>query len=407
MVRKNIIAGLEIGRTKVAMIAGEFKNGDFNFLGASKIRCLDGVKNGAVVNLDSVIEAIIKLVDDVSQKSGKKINFAFINIGGLNITEEITHTVMALPQRSCEISQKHIEDLIDSCKIMSVPLDRHLLYLSPLEYIIDEQEGIKNPIGLCGNKLEAKVFIVTAPFNQVQNIIKAANFAGLEVGEVVLNPIANSYSLIGDKEKRDGALLIDFKTDFTELSIFKGDALLFFKTVTKGQGDITNEIAARFNLPLEIAEDLKVRYGFLPTSSAQDSRSSDTIPLEWMGKSLKISRGDLNKIISEQLEIIFNFILEEIKDFSGFNDIVRTGAIITGGCTSMEGFLEWASRRLGFFVRQGLVKTDLGFSGEGYVTAAGLLKLGVKKNQELQAKGRVRLFKKAIQKTEEILSDYF
>lgn len=407
MGRKNIIAGLEIGRTKVSMVALEARNGEFNLLGASKINCSDGTKNGAVVDLDSTSEAVIKLVDEISQKSRKKINYAFVNISGLNIEEEITTGVTTLSRRGSEISERNIRDLLESCKIVYVPLDRYLLYLFPLEYIIDGQGGIKNPIGLCGSKLEAKVMIVTAPFNQVQNIAKAVNFAGMEVGEVVLGTLANSCSILSGREKKDGVLLIDFKASLTEVSIFKDNSLLFFKTIPKGQEGISSEIAARLNMPFEFAEELKIRYGFLDVSEGPDSRNQDSIPLEWMGKNQNISRGELNKIISGQFQQIIDLILDNIKGFGGFNNIVKSGAVVTGGCTAMEGFSEWTSAKFGLPVKRGLIESNLGLSSEDYATAFGLAKLGFQKNQEAGIRPEAGIFKKVIQKTGEILSDYF
>lgn len=398
MGRKNIITGLEISRTRLSMAAIEVRNGEPNLLDTSKVQCRDGVKNGLVINLESVTEAIVKLVEEVNQKTKKRVNCAFVNISGLNIKEEIAHSVITLPQRGCEITQRHIEDLIESCKIVSIPLDRTLLYILPLEYIIDGQDRIKNPLGLCGSKLEAKILIVTAPFNQIQNIIKATNFAGLEVEEVVLTSVANSYSLLTQEERKEGILLIDFKTDFTEVSIFKGDALLFFNTIPKGQEALTNEIARRFNMPFEVAEGLKIKYGFLDNKENIDDRNQEGIPWEWVGKRENILRGELNKIIRHQLELIFNQILGRIKDFKDFNNIVKRPAAVTGGCTSMDGFLEWASSRLGFLVRQG---------PEEFITSLGLAKFGLKRQKELHIKGNVRFFNKVFQKAGEVLSDYF
>jgi len=413
MIKKNIVAGLEMSRNKLSMAAAEIKNGNFDLLFTSKVRCQDGIKNGAIINLDSVTEAMLTLLEEARQKGEKGISSVFVNISGLNIKQELVNSAITLPQRGCEITQKHIKDLIESCKIVSVPMDKYLLHLFPLEYKIDGQEGVRDPLGLCGNRLEAEVMIVTAPFNQVQNIIKAVNFCGMEAEEVILTAVANTHSMLTDEEKKQGVLLIDLKTDSTEISIFKEYSLLFFKAIPKGQANITNKIATRLNVPFEIAEELKIKYGFLD-SAQQDARNQDVIPVEWLGEKQNITRGEINKIVSEQLESIFNMILQEIRNFKAFSNVVKAGAVISGGCTDMEGIMEWVNQNLKFTVKRGSLKQnlgslkqDLGSAGHDYTTSLGLLEFGLKKRQKRQTEGNTKFFKKVFRKTGELLSDYF
>lgn len=407
MGKTNIITGLEMGCTRFRMVAGEIvKNGEFLLLGISEIESSNGLKNGTIIDLDVATEAIARLSEDINQKTNKKINSTFVNISGLNIRREIVNSVITLPQRGCEITAKNLYDLLESCKIISIPLDRDLLYLLPLEYIIDGQDGIKEPIGLCGNRLEAKVLVITAPFNQVQNIIRAVNSAGLEIEEIVLSPLACGNSLLNLEEKKEGVLLIDFKTDLTEVSIFKEGSLMFFETISKGQRDITNEIVATFKIPAEIAEELKIGYGFLD-NAGQDSRNQEAIPLEWMGVKQHILRGEINKVISQQAGLLFDLILEKLKDLKAFNNIIKRGAVLSGGCTLMEGFLEGAVQRLGFTVRIGVLKQDIGPLGNNYIISSGLVKFGLEKRLKTKLKNDLGFFKKVYQKADELLTEYF
>lgn len=411
MKKRDIVVGLEIGRNRVNMTAvdiyeNEERNGDVNLLFASKTSCADGVRNGSVINLDSVTEAISKLLEESKQKTQKTFSSAYVNISGINIQQEVINSVITLPQRGCEINEKHIKDLMDSCKIISIPMDSYLLYLLPLEYIIDGQSGIKDPLGLCGTRLEARIMIITAPFNQIQNIIKAVNFAGLEVDEVVLNPFANACSMLDEEEKKKGVLLIDLKTDFTEIAVMCNESLLFFKAIAKGQGDITAEIASRLNIPFEYAEELKTRYGFLDAAQA-DPRNQDVIPVEWMGKRINVARGDVNKIIAERLGLIFDVINEEIKGFKGFHNSVRAGAVVSGGAIYMDGFIEWITNNLGFNARPAVLKSSFSKLDHSYGTSLGLLRFGLLKKGGAKTKGESRLFKRVFQKTGEILGDYF
>lgn len=388
------------------MVAGEVKDDNFTFLCASQVPCVNGMKNGTVVNLDAITEAIVTVVEQMHQKSGARVDSSLVNISGLHVQGKITHSALTLPRRACEITPRHAADLMESCKIVSVPLDRHLLYFSPLEYVIDGQDGIKNPIGLCGSKLEAKVFIATAPFNQVQNICKAANAAGVGVEEVTLTSQANSYSVVRQEEKREGVLLVDFKRDLTEVAIFKDSALLFFKTIPRGQGYITDAIARRFNIPCELADDLKTRYGFL--GDGPDVRNEETIPLEWMGRNQHIARGDLNRIIQEGLESIIGLSSKAIRDVENFNDIVKTGAVVTGGCTALEGFLDWAHTKAGFSLRQGQVIAGCQQACEdSYATSWGLVNGILEKAQKGSTKVNGSIFKKVFHKAGEVLGDYF
>lgn len=395
-----------MGRTKFRMVVGEANAGGFNFLNASETDCLDGIKNGTIINLDSVTESLIKLIEDINQKINRKINSAFVSISGLNLKQEVVDSVITLPQRGCEISKKNIDDLIESCKIVSVPLDRYLLCLLPLGYIIDGQDGIKEPAGLYGNRLEAKVSIITAPFNQVQNIMKAVNSAGLEIEEIVLNSLANVYSLLTLEEKKEGVLLIDFKTDLTELAIFKEGSIVFFEMIARGQEDITNEIAARFKIPAEIAEELKIRYAFLD-STQQDVRNQEAIPLEWMGAKQQFLRGDLNRIVSDQIGIILDLILDKLKDLDNFNNVIKKGAVVNGGPVSMDGFLEGVSQKFGFMVSPGILRQGIAPLGNSYITSSGLARFGFEKKLNMKVKGNAGFLKKVYRRADELLTEYF
>lgn len=410
MAKKNIVTGLEIGNGKLGMVAAEISpEGGFDLLGASKVRCGGGVKNGSVVDLDSVTEAIVKLTDELSQRIERKIDSAFVNISGLNIKVETANPVIMLTQKGSEISERHVKELIESCKILSVPLDRHLLYLSPLEYIVDGQDGIENPVGLYGARLEAAALVITAPYSQVQNIVKTVNSAGIEVDEVILTTLANSYCVLTEDEKKLGSVLIDFKTDLTEISIFKGDSILFFDTIPNGQADITNDIARQFNVPFDLAEAMKLRYGFLNSSGTTDERNRETIPMDWMGASQNISRGELNKIISDRLGETLNAVLKTIKEFKDFNNAVKSGAVMTGGCVAMEGFLEWTAQKVGFSTRPGsLPSLNLKTSGaDSYITSFGLARYGFNKRRSALVNPKANFFKKVFQRADAVLSDYF
>lgn len=406
MGKASIVAGLEIARTKIRMVAGEAADNEFNLLCAEEVDCPDGIKNGTVINLDRITEAIVALLEETSQKTGAKINSVFVNIGGINVRQEAVNSVITLPQRGCEITKRHIDSLVESCRIVSVPLDKQLLYIMPVEYSVDGQDEIRDPVGLCGSRLEAKILIITAPFNHVQNLTKAVNYSGLEIEEIVLTPLANAVSVLTEEERRKGALLIDFKTDMTELAVITNGALAFFESLPIGQESVTNEISSKLKIPHEFAQGLKTKYGFLE-GAQQDSRNNETIPLEWMGSKQNIIRRDLNKIIYGQSESIFTAVSEKLKDIKNFSNIIKKGAVITGGAACMEGFLENAVQRFGFTAKLGIIQSRTKRLGNEYATPAGLTFLAFNKRLTSRMKPEANFFKKMYQKADAILTEYF
>lgn len=406
MGKTSVVTGLEIGRTKLRMVAGEVSDSEFNLLCASEVNCLDGIKNGIVINLDKVTEAITALLEDVHQKIDRKISSVFVNIGGINIKQEIVNSVITLPQRGCEITKRNIDSLVESCRIVSVPLDRHLLYIMPVEYIVDGQDEIRDPVGLCGARLEAKILIITAPFNHVQNLTKAVNYSGLEIEDIALTPLANALSVLTEEERKKGALLIDFKTDMTELAVITNGSLAFFESLPIGQESVTNEMSSRLKIPYEFAQELKIKYGFLE-GAQQDGRNNETIPMEWMGVRQNILRRDLNKTIYDQSEAIFTAVSEKLKDIKNFSNIIKRGAVITGGAVYMEGFLENAIQRFGFTARLGIIQSRTERPGNEYATPAGLTFMAFNKRLTGRMKPEANFFKKMYQKADAILTEYF
>ncbi|MBI4335864.1 MAG: cell division protein FtsA, partial [Candidatus Omnitrophica bacterium] len=388
MAKNHVIAGLELGNTALRIAVGEMKDNALNFLGVSEIRSRDTVKNGIVINLDNAAEAISRLLDEVDLKIGRKINSALVNISGPDVKQEIANSVITLPQRGCEITRKHLDDLISACKIASVPLDRRLLYIRPLGYIIDGQGGVKEPIGLCASRLEAEILIITAPFNQTQNIVKALNSAGLDVEEIAPTIVAGARTSLTPEQRNGGAALVDFKTYSTELAIFEGGSPVFFETVSRGQAPVTEKISARFNIPCQIAEVLKLKYGFIDAGGG-DPRNRETIPVEWMGATRNISRGELNKIINEEAGLLLDAVAGRIKGIKNAGNLLTKGIILTGGVVSTEGFLEMAGQKFGFAVSAGASPEVNSPAGNSASVAGGLVKMGFEKRVEAGRAGKL------------------
>ncbi len=404
MAKKKILAGLEIGSDKVGMVIGEAQGGALECIYAARTPCVDGIKNGTVVDLERVTEAIAKLLEEAAGKGIPQIHHGFVNISGCAVKAQVAGSVVTLPRRGCEIEKKHLDDLITSCKIVSVPMDEYLLYMTPLEYVLDAQGAIKDPVGLCGSRLEARILLVTAPFNQVQNIVKAANFAGLEIHEVVMTSLANASAILSREEHEQGVLIIDLKADLTELALIKNESLLFFQALPKGQRAVTARIASHFGLPFDLAEDLKLRYGFIDPAK-QDPRLQEEIPLEVMGRRQRVTRGALNAIMEEELSSIIELAIAALRACPGFVDMARSPAVVLGGAASIEGLNEWAADRFGFGLRIGIGSQNKSLLEYDHAVSVGLLKRGIKR--EDIRREEPRFFKKIFQKTGDLLNDYF
>ena len=381
MSKKEFIVGLDIGTTKVCCIVGEYHHAtsqqpsSIDIIGFGQSPS-NGLRKGVVINIDSTVEAIKKAVKEAENMAGIKINSAYVGIAGTHIKSFNSSGVVAVKDK--EITQQDVQRVIDAAKAIMIPQDREVLHVIPQEFIIDDQDGIRDPIGMNGVRLEAKVHIVTGAISSAQNLIKCANRAGISVTQLCLQPIASSAAVLTHDEKELGVALIDVGGGTTDIAIFREGALIYTAVLPVGGVHITNDISVGIRSSLEAAEKIKVTHGCAMAALVKDDETIE-VPAVGEGKARVVARKILAEIIEARVEEMFSMIQKEINQ-SGYADLLAAGMVLTGGTTLLQGMVELGDfvfempLKRGVPIRLGGLKDVV--NSPKYSTAVGLLKYG-------------------------------
>lgn len=382
--KKDFVVGLDIGTTKICCIVGEVAeagpNPVIDIIGIGTAPS-NGLRKGVVINIDSTVDSIAKAVEEAELMAGVEISTVYTGIAGGHIKSFNSTGIVAIKDK--EIQQGDVQRVIDAAKAVAIPLDREVIHIIPQEYVIDDQDGIRDPIGMNGVRLEAKVHIVTGAVSSAQNIIKCANKAGLNVSEICLEPIASAEAVLSQDEKDLGVVLVDIGGGTSDIAIFKEGAIVYTGVLAIGGHHITNDISVGLRTPIAEAEKIKIDYGCALASLVS---SDDTIEVPGVGgrKPRILSRRLLAEIIEPRVEEIFQLIHSEIQK-SGFADVLSGGVVITGGTTLLEGMPELAEFIFEMPVKRGI---PMGIGGlrdvvnsPKFATGVGLLKYGARQMQ--------------------------
>ncbi len=380
MSKKDVVVGLDIGTTKICCIVGEVAeagpNPVIDIVGIGTAPST-GLRKGCVVNIDATVESITKAVEEAELMAGVEISTVYTGIAGGHIKSFNSTGIVAIKDK--EITQQDVQRVIDAAKAVAIPLDREVIHIIPQEYVIDHQDGIREPIGMSGVRLEAKVHIVTGAVASAQNIIKCANKAGLNVAEICLEPIASSEAVLSQDEKELGVVLVDIGGGTSDIAIFKEGAVVYTGVLAIGGNHITSDIAVGLRTPQNEAEKIKIKYGCAMSSMV---KPDETIEVPGVGgrKSRILSRRLLAEIIEPRVEEIFSLIQREVMK-SGYQDLLSGGVVITGGSTLLEGMPELAEFVFEMPVKRG-VPQDIGglrdvVNCPKFATGVGLLKYGI------------------------------
>ena len=378
---ENIIAGLDIGTTKICCIIGEVrdeKEVDIIGIGTHPSR---GLRKGVVVNIESTVESIKGAVEEAELMAGCEIDSVYVGIAGGHIKGFNSHGVIAVKNK--EVSQFDIDRVLEAAQAVAIPPDREVIHIIPQEYILDEQEGIREPLGMSGVRLEAKVHIVTGAVTSAQNIVRSVNKAGLEVKDIVLEPLASSDAVLDRDEKELGVAMVDIGGGTSDLAIFFEESIKHTSVLAIGGNHITNDIAIGLRTPQAEAEKIKKTYGCAMTALV---RKDDTIEVPSTGgrESRILSRQILSEIIEPRVEEMFHLIKREV-EISGFSELIASGVVLTGGAASMEGITDLAEKIFKLPVRRGFPKGIGGLvdvvSSPMYATSVGLILFGLKNHQ--------------------------
>jgi len=385
--KEDLIVGLDIGTTKVCAIVGEVTEDGIDIIGIGS-HPSKGLRKGVVINIESTVESIKRAVSEAELVAGCDITSVYAGIAGGHIKGINSHGIVAVKDK--EVGENDLIRVIDAAQAVAIPLDREVIHVIPQEYIIDDQDGIKEPLGMSGVRLEAKVHIVTAAVTSAQNIVKCANRCGLNVADIILQPLASGEAVLTPDEKELGVALIDIGGGTTDIVIFSEGAIVHTSVLTLGGNHVTNDVAVGLRTPAGEAERIKQKYGCCLSSMVQ---KDETIEVPSVGgrKPRILSRQILSEIIEPRVEEIFSLVRQEIIK-SGYEDRIASGIVITGGSTILEGMPELAEQVFNMPVRRGAPRAIGGLvdvvKSPMYATGVGLVIAGSKGTESTRFKVR-------------------
>lgn len=409
MSKGETIVGLDIGTTKICAIIGEMDEDRMEIIGVGTAPS-HGLKKGVVVNIDSTIKSIENAVSEAELMAGVEISSVYAGIAGSHIKGINSHGVIAI-SRGREVTAADMERVIDAAKAVSIPLDREIIHVLPQQFIIDGQDGIKEPIGMSGTRLEVEIHIVTGAVTSAQNIVKCVNRSGFEVDDLVLEPLAASYAVLTEDEKDLGVVLVDIGGGTTDIGIFIDGSIWHTSVLSIGGDNVTKDISVGLRTPVVDAEKIKISYGCATPSLVKDDEMID-IPSVGERRSRTLPRQVLSEIIEPRMEEIFSLINQEIR-MTGYENMIASGIVLTGGAAMLKGSAELAEKIFDLPVRIGVPKGVAGLvdviSSPVYATGVGLVLYGMKNRLDgkktRSAGGNV--FKKVSGKMKDWFSDFF
>ncbi len=378
---EQMIVGLDIGTSKVVAIVGAATaDGGLEIIGTGMHRST-GMKKGVVVNIESTVHAIQRAIEEAELMAGCHIHSVYAGIAGSHIRSLNSHGIVAIRDR--EVLRHDIDRVIDAARAVAIPADQEILHVLPQEFIIDNQEGVREPLGMSGVRLEAKVHLVTCAANAAQNIKKCIRRCGLEVDDIILEQLASSHAVLTEDEKQLGVCLVDIGGGTTDIAIFSEGAIRHTGVIPIAGDQVTNDIAMALRTPTPHAEELKIRYA---CALAKLAGPDETIKVPSVGERppRDLSRQALAEVVEPRYDELFTLVQAELRR-SGYEDLVAAGIVLTGGTAKMEGVIELAEEIFHMPVRLGAPQNIRGLTdivnNPIYSTGVGLLLFGVKEQK--------------------------
>ncbi len=375
---KNLIVGLDIGTSKVVAIVAEFGHeGSMEIIGIGS-HPSRGLKKGVVVNIESTVQSIQRAIEEAELMAGCQIHSVYAGIAGSHIRSLNSHGIVAI--RDSEVTQGDVERVIDAARAVAIPADQKILHILPQEFVIDKQEGIREPVGMSGVRLEAKVHMVTGAVSAAQNIVKCVRRCGLEVDDIILEQLASSYSVLTEDEKELGVCLVDIGGGTTDIAVFTDGAIRHTAVIPIAGDQVTNDIAVALRTPTQHAEEIKIKYA---CALRQLASPDETIEVPSVGDRppRRLARQTLAEVVEPRYEELLTLIQAELRR-SGFEDLIAAGLVMTGGSSKMEGVVELAEEVFHMPVRLGVPQHVSGLvdvvRNPIHATGVGLLLFGSK-----------------------------
>ncbi len=373
---KNLIVGLDIGTSKIACIVSEIRpEGTLEVIGAG-LHQSSGMKKGMVVNIDATVSAIQRALEEAELMADCKIREVYTGIAGSHIKSSNANGMIKIKDK--EVAHIDVVRAVETASSISLPGDQQILHILEQEFSIDGQGGIKKPQGMSGMRLEVEIHIVTGAVSAVQNILKCIHRCGLEVNEMILQPLASSKAVLGEDEKELGVCLVDIGGGTTDVAVFTNGAIRHTAVIPIAGDQITNDIAMALRTPTKDAEDIKIKYGCALRQLANDA------PIEVPGvgerSARMLSRQTLAEVIEPRVEELYLLVQQEVRR-SGFEDLLSSGIVLTGGSSAMQGMVELGEEIFHMPVRMGVPRNIGGLSEvvktPRYATGVGLLLYGL------------------------------
>ncbi len=379
-----MIVGLDIGTSKVVAIVGEQNDeGDIEIIGIGS-HPSNGLKKGVVVNIESTVQSIQRAIEEAELMAGCEIHSVYAGIAGNHIRSLNSHGIVAIRER--EVMAADVERVIDAARAVAIPADQKILHVLPQEYVIDTQEGVKEPLGMSGVRLEAKVHLVTCAVNAAQNIEKCIQRCGLVVEDVILEQLASSYAVLTDDERELGVCIVDIGGGTSDIAVFTEGSIRHTANIPIAGDQVTNDIAMALRTPTQYAEDIKIKYACALTQLAG---LDETIKVPSVGDRppRDLSRQALAEVVEPRYDELFTLVQAELRR-SGFEDLIAAGIVLTGGTSKMHGVVELAEEIFHVPVRLGSPMGAFGLQDVTdnpiYATGVGLLHYGFKEQNNLQ-----------------------
>ena len=382
---KNLVVGLDIGTSKIVCIVAEINDeGTLDIIGMGT-HPSRGLRRGVVVNIEATVNAIQRALEEAELMADCKIREVYTGIAGSHIKSFNSHGMFAIKDK--EISQMDVDRVVETARAVNIPTDQQILHTIPQEFIVDGQEDVRDPLGMSAVRLEVKVHIVTGAVSAAQNIVKCVRRCGLEVHDLVLQPLASSLAVLNDDEKDLGVCLVDIGGGTTDIAVFTRGAIQHTAVIPVAGDQITNDIAMTLRTPTREAEDLKIQHGIALRQLA-DAREMIEVPGIGERGPRMLSKQMLSEVIEPRVEELYSLVQAELRR-SGFEEQVSSGLVLTGGSSQMRGMVELAEEVFHMPVRVGTPDYVGGLServrSPAYATGLGLLLAGMEQYELHQA----------------------
>jgi len=379
MRKEKVVVGLDVGTTKVVALVGNVIDGAIEVIGLGKAES-HGLEKGVVVDIGRTITSIRKAVEEAENMADVKISSVYVGIAGKHITSINNSGTVSINRPDRIIAEDDIRRVVETAQAIQIPPASEMIHVIPRQYIVDGQDGITDPVGMTGTRLEVDVHIVTGAVTAVHNLVRCVQDLGVGIEQIVLEPIASSLAVLSSAEKELGVILLDVGGGTTDISVFRGGDIWFSKVIPIAGEHITNDITVGLQTPIEEAELIKKQSG---TAMVDSVGEDDQIEVATIGGDKKrfVSKKRLAKIIEPRVEELLDLAMQEVED-AGYRDLVPAGLVLTGGTSLLDGIAEFAQQRYGVSVRRGRIPQGIHglrdiVESPIYATSIGLLRYAV------------------------------